>query len=205
MNKVYCQLLTPFTSGPWLQKCAGLTSVPSPGCNPDTGADTKCPDMKLMCQIMFYNQLPTSDTIHKWTLAPELGRFNVGAITDMEPGQWGGQQVFGYRTDVSNHVQLPNSDTIHKWTLSPEVSRFHIGALTEVELDTGADTKCPDMELMCQIIFYNKLPTSDNIHKWTLAREVGRFHIGALTDVEPGHWGGLQVSGHGTEVSNHVL
>ena len=40
---------------------------------------------------------------------------------------------------------------------------------------------------MYQIVFYNQLPTSDTIHKWTLATEVGQFNIGALTDVEPGH------------------
>ena len=49
-------------------------------------------------------------------------------------------------------------------------------------------------------MFYIQLPTSDTIHKWTLAPEVGRFHIGAPTDVEPGHWEGYQVSGHGTDV-----
>ena len=71
--------------------------------------------------------------------------------------------------------------------------------------DTGVDTKCSAMELTCHIMFYNQLPTSDTIHKWTLASEVGRFHIGAMTDVETGHWGGHQVSGHGTDVPNHVL
>ena len=60
-------------------------------------------------------------------------------------------------------------------------------------------------EPMCQMVFYNQLPTSDTIHKYTLAVEVGRFHIGALTDVKPGYWGGHQVSGNGTNVSNHVL
>ena len=60
--------------------------------------------MKPMCQIMFYNQLPTSDTIHKWTFAPEVGRFHIGALTDVERGHWGGHQVFGYGTDMSNHV-----------------------------------------------------------------------------------------------------
>ena len=69
---INCQLLTPFTSGPWLQKC-------------DNGADTKFPAMKLMCQIMFYNQLPTSDTIHKWTLAPEVGLFHISAFTRQGP------------------------------------------------------------------------------------------------------------------------
>ena len=72
-------------------------------------------------------------------------------------------------------------------------------------LDTGSDTKCPAMESMCQIMFYNQLPTSDTIHKRTFAPEVGRFHIGAMTDVETGHWGGHNVSGHGTDVPNHVL
>ena len=72
--------------------------------NPDTGVDTKCPAMKPMCQIMFYNQLPTSDTIHKWTLTPEVGRFNIGALTDVEPGHCGGHQVSGHKTHVSNHV-----------------------------------------------------------------------------------------------------
>ena len=110
--------------------------------------------MEPMCQISFYNQLLPSDTIHKWTLAPEVGWFNIG----VEPGHWGGHQVSGYWTDVSNHV-----------------------------------------------LFYNQLPTSDTIHKCTLAPEEGRFHIGALTDVEHGHWGGHQVSGHGTDLSNHIL
>ena len=72
--------------------------------NPDTGEDTKCSAMELMCQIMFYNQLPNSDTIHKWTLAPEVGPFHIDAITNVEPGHWGGHQVSGYRTDVSNRV-----------------------------------------------------------------------------------------------------
>ena len=49
-------------------------------------------------------------------------------------------------------------------------------------------------------MFYIQLPPSDSIHKWTLAPEVGRFHIGALKNVEPGHWGGHQVSGHGRDV-----
>ena len=40
--------------------------------NPDTGADTKCPDMEEMCKIRFYVQLPPSDTIHKWTLAQQV-------------------------------------------------------------------------------------------------------------------------------------
>ena len=72
-------------------------------------------------------------------------------------------------------------------------------------LDTGAHSKCPDMKPMCQIMFYNQLPTSDTIRKWSLAPDVGRFHIGAMTDVETGHWVGPKVSGYGTDVPNHVL
>ena len=77
------------------------------------------------------------------------------------------------------------SDTIHKMTLAAEVGRFHIGALTDVEPGTGVDTKCRAMEQMCQIRFYNQLPRSDTIHKWTLAPEVGQLLIGALNDVDP--------------------
>ena len=61
------------------------------------------------------------------------------------------------------------------------------------------------MKPMCQIMLYSQLQTSDTIHKWTLAPAVGWFHIGVLTNVEPGHRGGHQVTGHGTDVSNHVL
>ena len=101
---INCQLQTPFASGRSLQKWAGVTSVPSLMWNPDTGADTKCLAMQPMCQIMFYNQLTTSDTFHKWTQAPEVGRFHISELTDAEPGHWGGHQVSGYGTDVSNHV-----------------------------------------------------------------------------------------------------
>ena len=95
-----CHLPTPFTSVHWLNKRAGSKTV----WNRDIGEDTKCLAVKPMCQIMFYNQLPTSDTIHKWTMAPEVGRFNIGDLTEVEPGHWGGHILFGHGTDVSNHV-----------------------------------------------------------------------------------------------------
>ena len=57
-----------------------------------------------------------SDIIHKWTLAPQVDRFQNG----VEPGHWGGHQVSGHETDMSNYVLT-------------EVGRFHIGALTVVE------------------------------------------------------------------------
>ena len=79
-------------------------------------------------------------------------------------------------------------------------SRNGLGSKTVWNADTVADTKCWAMELTCHIMFYNQLTTSDTIHKWTVAPKVVRFHIGALTDVEPGHWGGHQVSRHGRDV-----
>ena len=95
---------------------------------------------------------------------------------------------------------MANSAIIHKRTLAPEVGRFHIGALTDVEPGHGANTKCQSVEPMCQIMFYNQLPTSATNHKLTLTPEVGHFHIVALTDVKPLHWGGHQVSVHGANV-----
>ena len=96
--------------------------------------------MKPMCQIMFYNQLPTSDTIHKGSLAPEVGRFHIGVLADVEPGHWGRHQVSGHDTGADTkcpdmkemckirfYIQLPPSDTIHKWTLAPQVGRFQNG------------------------------------------------------------------------------
>ena len=181
--------------------------------------------MEPMCQIMFYNQLQTSDTIHKWTLAPEVGRFYIGALTDVEPGHWDRLQVSGHGTDVSNHVLLSITNFWHHSQVDPGSRSgadphwcpHRCGTRTLVQTpsvppwnrcvkscfvincqlltpfisgpwllkwtgstsvpsvmwnpDTGVDTKCPALEPMCQIIFYNQLPTSDTIHKWTLAPE----------------------------------
>ena len=49
-------------------------------------------------------------------MAPQVDRFQNG----VEPGHWGGHQVSGHETDMSNYVLT-------------EVGRFHIGALTVVE------------------------------------------------------------------------
>ena len=139
--------------------------------NPNTGADNKWSEMEMMCQIMFYNQLPTSDTIQKWTLAPEVGLFHIDAPTNVEPGHMGRADTkcpaIELMCQIVFYNQLPTSDTIHKWTLAPEVGPFHINASTNVEPGHmgRADTKCPDIELMCQIMFYNQLSTSDTIHK----------------------------------------
>ena len=84
-----------------------------------------------MCKTRFYNQLPTSDTIHKWTLSPELGGSKTvwNADTGVDTKCPAMEQI----CQIMFYNQLPTSDTIHKWTLAPEVGRFHIGALTNVE------------------------------------------------------------------------
>ena len=86
------------------------------------------------------------------------------------------------------------------------MGRLHIGALTNVEPGYWGkhQVSCHGTDVSNHV-FYNQLPTSDTIHKLTLAPEVGRFHIGVLTDVKTGHWGRHQVSGYETDVSNHVL
>ena len=58
---------------------------------------------------------------------------------------------------------------------------------------------------MSQIIFYNHLATFGTIYKSAKGPQVGRFHNGMGPDVEQGQWCGHLVSGHGTNVSNHVL
>ena len=82
-----------------------------------------------MCQIMFYNQLPTSDTIHKLTLAPEVGRFHIGAVTNVEPGHWGRHQCPAMEPMWAGSTSVPSP----MWNTG-----------------SGADTKFPVMEQMCQ-------------------------------------------------------
>ena len=71
--------------------------------------------------------------------------------------------------------------------------------------DSGTDTWCPAMEPMSQIMFYNHLATFGTIYKSAKCPQVGRFHNGMGPDVEQGQWCGHLVSGHETNVSNHVL
>ena len=82
--------------------------------NPDTGVDTKCSAMELTCHIMFYNQLPTADTIHKWTLAPEVVRFHIGALTDVDTAADTKFRAIKPMCQIMFYNQFPASDTIHK-------------------------------------------------------------------------------------------
>ena len=124
--------------------------------NGDSGADTWCPDLKAMCQIMFYIHLATFGTIVKSAKGPQVG-----------------------------------------W--------FHNGKGPDVERDSSADTWFPPMETMCQIMFYNHLATLGKIDKSPKGPQVGLFHSGMGPNVELGQWCGHPVSGHETNVSNHVL
>ena len=137
-----------------------------------------------------------------------MGRFNIGALTNVEPGNWGGHQVSGHETDVSKNVfydQLPTSVTIHKWTLAPEVFRFHIGTFTDVERGHWGRHQVSGYGNDASNHVLKSIANFSHNSQVGPSSKVGRFNIGAHTDVEPGHWGGHQVSGHGTDVSNHVL
>ena len=72
--------------------------------NGDSGADTWCPAMEPMSQIMFYNHLATFGIIVKSAKGPQVGRFHNGMGPDVERGQWCRHLVFGHGTNVSNHV-----------------------------------------------------------------------------------------------------
>ena len=182
---------------------------------------------------MFYNQLPTSDTIHKWTLAPEVGRFHISALTEVEPGHRSGHHVSGHETDVSNHVSwsianfwqhsqvdpgsrsgsVPHRCRHWCWTrplgwtpivqiwnwcvklcfiincqlLTPFTSGLWLQKWAvstwahSPNPNTEVDTKCPAMEPMCQLMFYNQVPTSDTIHKWILAPPMCNLNTWAYT------------------------
>ena len=86
-------------------------------------ADTWCPAMEPMSQIMFYNHLATFGTIYKSAKGPQVGRFHNGMGPDVERGQWCGHMVSGHGTNVSNHVYnhlatlapFTSQPRVHKW------------------------------------------------------------------------------------------
>ena len=98
------QLLAPFTSQPRVHKWAGSTTGWVLLWNRDSGADTWCPAMEPMSQIMFFNHLATFGMIDKSAIGPQVGRFHNGMGPVVEPGQWCGHMVSGHGTNVSNHV-----------------------------------------------------------------------------------------------------
>ena len=97
-------LLAPFTSQPRVHKWAGSTTGWVLLWNRGSGADTWCPAMEPMSQIMFFNHLATFGTIYKSAKGPQVGRFHNGMGPVVEPGQWCGHMVSGHGTNGSNHV-----------------------------------------------------------------------------------------------------
>ena len=94
---------------------------------------------------------------------------------------------------------LSSQPRVHKWAGSTT------GWVPLWNRDSGADTWCLALEPMSQIMFYNHLATFGTIVKSAKGPQVGRFHNGMGPVVERGQWCGHLVSGHGTNVSNHVL
>ena len=111
-----------------------------------------------MCQMVFYNQLPTSDTIHKWTGAPEVGRIHIGALTDVEPGHGWTPSVRPWKRCVKSCFII-NCQLLTPFTSGPWLQKWACSTSVPSpmwNLDTGADTKCPAIEPMCQLMSYNQ-------------------------------------------------
>ena len=98
------QLLPPLSSQPRVHKWAGSHNGMGPDVERHSGADTWCPAMEPMSQIMFYNHLATFATIVKSAKGPQVGRFHNGMGPDVERGQLCRHLVPGHETNVSNHV-----------------------------------------------------------------------------------------------------
>ena len=75
------------------------------------------------------------------------------------------------------------------------------GVRTTVPVPQQGPSRCPHHPQW----FYNHLATFGTIVKSAKGPQVGRFHNGMGPVVEWGQWCGHLVSGHGTNVSNHVL
>ena len=201
------QLLAPFTSQPRVHKWAGSTTGWVLLWNRDSGADTWCPAMEPMSQIMFFNHLATFGTIHKSAKGPQVGRFHNGMGPVVEPGQWCGHMVSAMEPMSQimffNHLAtfgtIPSQPRVHKWAGSTT------GWVLLWNRDSGADTWCPAMEPMSQIMFFNHLATFGTIYKSAKGPQVGRFHNVMGPVVEQGQWCGHLLSSHGTNVANHVL
>ena len=172
------------------------------------GADTWCPTMEPMSQIMIFNHLATFGTIYKSTKGPQVGRNHNG------DGSFCGTGTVVWTPGVQPWNQCLKSCFLIIWQLlAPFTSqpRVHKWARTTTGWvllwngDSGADTWCPTMESMSQIMFFYHLATFGTIYKSAKGPRVGQFHNGMGPVVERGQWCGHLVSGHGINVSNHVF
>ena len=155
-----------------------------------------------------YNHLATFGTIYKSSKGPQVGRFHNGMGPDVERGPL--LRTHGVRpwNQCLKSCFIIIWQLLAPFTSQPRVHKW-AGSTTGWVLmwngDSGADTWCPAMEPMSQIMFYNHLATFGTIYKSAKGPQVGRFHNVMGPDVERGQWCGHMVSGHGTNVSNHVL
>ena len=123
MFTIIWQLLAPFTSQPRVHKWAGSTTGWVLMRNGDSGADTWCPAMERMSQIMFYNHLATFGTIVKSVKCPQVGRLYNGMGPDVEWGQWCGHLVSGHGTNASNHIFYSFGNFWHHYQVSQGSTR----------------------------------------------------------------------------------
>ena len=94
---------------------------------------------------------------------------------------------------------MTSQPRVHKWAGSTT------GWVLLWKRDRGTDTWCPAKKPFSKIMFFNHLATFGTIYKSAKGPQVGQFHNGMGPVVEPGQWCGHMVSGHGTNVSNHVF
>ena len=145
--------------------------------------------MEPMCQVIFYNKLPTSDTIHKWTLGPEVGRFHIGALTDVEHGHWGGVRPWNGCVKSSfifncQHLTAFTTGTwLHKWAGSTSVRS--LGQTPSVH----PWNRCVKSCFLINRQLLTPFTSGPWLQKW------------AGSTLVPSH----QVSTHGNDVSNHIL
>ena len=88
------------------------------------------------------------------------------------------------------------------------MGQFHNGMGPDVERGQWCGHLVSGHGTNVSIMFYNHLATFGTIYKSAKGPQVGWFHNGMgpeTPDVERGQWCGHLVSGHKTNVSNHVL
>ena len=146
--------------------------------NPDTGSDTECPAMEPMCQI---------------TLAIEVCWFHIGALTNMEPGQWVGHQVSGHGTAVSWNPGS-RSGLVQHWCPKKCGTRT-LGQTTNVQPWKRCVKSC--FIINCQLL--TQFTSRPWLQKWACSTSV----LSSLWNLDTG--ADTKLSGHGTNVSNHVF
>ena len=153
-------------------------------------ADTWCPAMEPMSQIMFYNHLATlapftsQPRVHKWAGSTTgwvlMWNGDSGADTWCRPWNQCLKSCFIIIWQLL--APFTSQPRVHKWAGSTT------GWVLMWNGDSGADTWCPAMEPMSQIMFYNHLATFGTIYKSAKGPQVGRFHNVMGPDVERGQW-----------------